>query len=62
MFSSFYISDDLNNKFVDYDAHCTYVVSYHGGKWVDMKLQFLEVLAEFHTVVLTTPNFRTLAF
>ena len=65
MFSSFCISDDLSRKFVDYDAHCTYTVSFHRSKWIDMKLQLLEVLAEFHTVVLPTPNlpyFSVLAY
>ena len=45
-----------------YDADCTYIVSFHRGKWIDVKLQLLEVLAEFHTVVLTMLNLRTLAF
>ena len=62
MLSSFCIRNDLSHKFVDYDARCTYIISFHRGKWIDMKLQLLEVLAEFHTVILTTPNLRTSAF
>ena len=56
------VRDDLSHKFVDYDAHCTYTVSFHRGNWIDMKLLLLKVLAEFHTVVLTTPYLRTSAF
>ena len=56
------LSDDLSHKFVDYDAHCTYTVGFHRGKWIDVKLQLLEVLAKFHTFVLTTPNLCTSAF
>ena len=54
----------MSHKFVGYDANCTYTVSFHRGKWIDVKLQLLEVLvlAEFHTVVLTTPNLCTSAF
>ena len=59
MFSSFCISDNFSHTFIDHDAHCTYIVCFHSGKWIDMKLQLLEVLAEFHTVVLTTPNVHT---
>ena len=62
MFSSFCVRDDVSHKFVGYDSSCTYTVSFHRGKWIDMKLQLLEVLGEFHTVVLTTPNLRTSAF
>ena len=47
MFSSFSISGNLSHKFVDYDAHCTYIVIFHGGKWIDVTLQPLEVLAKF---------------
>ena len=43
----------MSHKFVYCDANCTYTVSFHRGKWIDMKLQLMEVLAEF---VLTTPN------
>ena len=52
----------VESQICDFDAHCTYTVSFHRGKWIDVKLQLLEVLAEFHTVVLTTPNLCTLAF
>ena len=40
----------MSHKFVDYDANCIYTTSFHRGKWIDMKLQLLEVIAEFHTV------------
>ena len=35
------------------------ISSFHIGKWIDVKLQVLEVLAVFHTVVLTAPNLHT---
>ena len=35
------------------------ISSFHRGKWIDVKLQVLEVLAVFHTVVLTMPNLHT---
>ena len=54
------ISDNLSQKFVDYSSHCTCIIKFLGLKWIDVKLQLLEVLDEFHTVVLTTPNLHTL--
>ena len=43
MFSYFRISDDLSHKFVDCDAHCTHIVSFHCANWIDLKLQVLKV-------------------
>ena len=45
----------LSNKLVHYDAHCTYMITFHRGKMINVNLQVLKVFAKFCTVVLTSP-------
>ena len=35
----------MSDNFVDCDANCTYTVSFHRGKWINMKLELMEALA-----------------
>ena len=59
MFSSFCISDDLSHKFVDYDAHHSYIVSFHEGKWIDSASGSFNCVSY---ICLATTNLRTLVF